>query len=196
MARIDHRYTSRALKRALETYKAANPKPDSVTSNLIIQGTPADPKWVVQVIVDFQLTGGDYIVLTFADENGKVKKFATIDAVVKALSQVDEAGDGQYAIGSIETGAFFSSNVPADVYRDAENKVVKLTKVAVAQTAKRGALADLIGEGGAYFGWNAGNAAQRARYAETQAQIVSLDADSVAIMAEITRLNALIDSKP
>ena len=86
--------------------------------------------------------------------------------------------------------------MPANIYTEAENKVVKLTKARASQVEKQGALAALIGVGGAYHGWDNGNAAQQARYAETVEQISVIGNDVDAIDAEIVRLNAVVASKP
>lgn len=157
-------------------------------------GKASDPRWSLVI----GLTDGDAVREEFAvaDDSGKVKLFGTLDQVVKFAAEVVESPNGDYQLPSIETGALYASKVPADIYADAERKVVKLTKVMGVQLAKRTALQNLLSEGGPMFGWDSGNAAQRARFEEVEAEISAVNGDYNAISDEIAAQQAVVDSKP
>lgn len=157
-------------------------------------GKASDPSWsLVLTMVDNDLQSTNVII---ADDSGKVRKFPTLDALVKAVAFVAEDGAGNYAFSQIATGEAFASKVPANIYADAESKKAKLVKIKAAQIVKKSSLTALIQSGGAMFGWDTGNAVQRARFAETEAQINTIAADVVALGGEIDRLQTVIESDP
>lgn len=156
-------------------------------------GKAADPRWLAKVCLS--IPGGGSDDFEVADDSGKIKVFPTVDAAIRFAAQVSESGVGRYKV-NVESNLLYATKVPANIYTDAENKVVKLTKVRLVQVEKGAALSALVNPGGAYHGWDNGNAAQQARYAETYKQINALDADVSAIDDEIMRLNAIIASKP
>lgn len=156
-------------------------------------GKAADPRWLAKICLSIQGGGSD--LFDVADDSGKIKVFQTVDAAIRFAAQVSEDGMGRYKVDA-KSNLLYATKVPANIYTDAENKVVKLTKVRLVQVEKGAALSALVGVGGAYYGWDNGNAAQQARYAETYEQINALDADVSAIDDEIVRLNAIIASKP
>lgn len=188
-----YRFTKRALKKAIAAAVQGGGVTVSVSTFAV--GEAANPRWTAEIHVVDTVQSTE-VVYPVGDDNGKLKFFADHDAIVKFLAGVNEDGDGEYKIDYIWTGSLFASKVPANIYTDAESKVQKLLKANVGQLNKRSALHDLIESGGAMHGWDNGNAAQRARYAETVDQIAALDGDMVAIGEEINRLNAIIDNMP
>lgn len=156
-------------------------------------GKASNPRWTATAV--FMLAGGASDAFDIADDSGKIKVFQTADDAIRFGAMVSEDPKGRYSV-SVESGAIYATKVPANIYTDAENKVTKLTKVRASQVEKQGALEALIGVGGAYHGWDNGNAAQQARYAETVEQIGVIESDVDAIDAEIVRLNAIVASKP
>lgn len=159
-------------------------------------GKAADPKWQGQVIMsEANNPAAPTTQAIIADDSGKIKMFGTLDALLKAFATVAESANGDYEI-EVKTGAIFASKVPANIYTDAENKIVRLNKIKTAQTAKHGALVALTATGGAMFGWDTGNAAQVSRYEEIVAQAAAINLDVAAITAEVTRLQGVVDSNP
>lgn len=193
MAQINKRGTLRSAKAELAAFLLdANYHSHEFYPTLI--GKASDPSWslvLAMVGQDLQSTN-----VTIADDSGKVRKFPTLDALVKAVAFVAEDGAGNYAFSQIATAEAFASKVPANIYADAESKKAKLVKIKAAQIVKQNALSALIQSGGAMFGWDTGNAAQRARFAETEAQINTIAADVVALGNEIDRLQTVIESDP
>lgn len=156
-------------------------------------GKATDPKWKLIVALSAVSGGTDDFVV--ADDSGKERFFPTVDSALRVGAQIAEHPTGSYSV-FVETGALFASKVPANIYTDAENKIVKLNRVNVVQTAKLNALSDLVAVGGPMHGWDIGNAAQQAKFAEVSAQIDAVNVDITAIGAEVTRLQAIVDSKP
>lgn len=156
-------------------------------------GKASNPKWTLTVALSHAGGGSDDFEV--ADDSGKVKYFPTMDAALRVGSQIEENPVGRYNVMT-ETGEMFASKVPANIYTDAENKIVKLNRLDVAQTEKLNALSALIASGGPMHGWDTGNAAQQAKHAEVSAQIAAINEDISAIGAEVVRLQAVVDSQP
>lgn len=121
-------------------------------------------------------------------DNGKIKTFSDLDGVVKAMSKIRESSNGVYAI-TVDTGVLFASSAPANVQAYYEAQIVRLGRVKTHQQAVSSNItADLI----LMDGWDVGNAAQQARFAEVTAQKAAVEADIAALTAEINRLTALV----
>lgn len=185
------RYTKRVTKAKILTIKASDQNA-IVAVNATIVGKASDPRWTVFVSVT---ANGEESVYQVGDDSGKVRFFQTLDAVVKFVAEINEDGKGEYKL-NIFSMAAYASAVPANVYTAAEAKIVKLNKLRAQQIEKAVALAALTDVGGPYHGWDTGNAAQRARFEETQWQQAAVDGDITAIDNEVAGLQALVDSQP
>lgn len=128
--------------------------------------------------------GGGYI----ATDSGKVKNFPDVDGVIASMSKIHEDSVGDYTL-KVETGAIFASKAPTDIVAAAESKIVTLTKVKNRQQAVSGELAASLV---LMAGWDTGNAAQQARFAEVTAEKGAVDADVVALTDELARLAAIV----
>lgn len=123
-----------------------------------------------------------------AADNGKVKTFPDVDSFLKFAAKAAEVGNGVYTV-VVDTGALLASSVPNDVKVWAQSQVIRLGKVKLAQNA---VIADIDEQLTLMVGWEAGNAAQQAKKAETQNQRACVVSDVAAIDAEVVRLNAII----
>ncbi len=186
------RLTKRDVVRKLATAKAAAGQDFAVVFSVACVGAAADPRWLLQAAI-VEAAGGSAVSYDMADDSGKVKVFPTIDKVIQFVSQVNESNNGDYSGLEVSTGIVFASKVPANIYTDAERKIVVLNKLAPVQDDKREALASLLS--GPMLEWATGNAAQQARYAEVNAQRIALEGDVSAIEAEVVRLQAIVDSE-
>lgn len=130
----------------------------------------------------------DAVTYQIATDAGKIRVFGDIDSAVKSMAKIKEANDGEYSIG-IQTGSLFASPAPVNVEAYYEGLIAKLGKAKTAQQAKSAELAALLVS---MAGWEAGNAAQVARFDEVSAQKDCVDADILAIDAEVVRLTALL----
>lgn len=160
-----------------------------------LTGKASNPSWVLSFGMSDSGVASTVVEYTLADDSGKIKKFGTIDAAVKAVAFVNEDNGGNYTVDTI-TGQVYAEKVPANLYTDAENKIVRLNKIATAQSAKVAALNALMATGGAMFEWNLGNTAQQARYAETVAQRDAIQGDIAAIGEEVDALQEVVESNP
>lgn len=175
------RATVRQLAGLAATYIAANPSfVPSVVCRAI--GTNKSLKLQAEIEVD---GSGAYVL---AADNGKVKTFSDVDSVVRAMSKIHEINDGNYAV-TVDSGALFASAVPSDIIASYEAQVIRLGKVKVKQ---QGVNADLASQLALMAGWDAGNAAQQARFEEVTAQKAAVVADIAAIDAEVARFQGLI----
>ena len=189
------RKTSRQLTALVNAAKIAEPAKtvaELVQLELVAIGKAADPRWFLNVAISNGV--GGFVAYEFADDSGKQKAFSTVDSVIRAAAVFAEANDGVYSVTQADTAGLYASKVPADIYTDAENKVVKLGRIKTAQEEKVAALNVLLA--GPMLGWDAGNAAQVARHAEVTAQVATITGDIAAITAEVVRLQAVVDSKP
>lgn len=123
-----------------------------------------------------------------ATDAGKIRVFGDIDSAVKAIAKIKETNDGEYSV-KVETGSLFASPAPVNVEAYYEGLIAKLGKAKTAQQAKSAELAALLAS---MVGWNTGNAAQVARFEEVTAQKACVDADILAIDAEVVRLTDLL----
>lgn len=139
----------------------------------------------IRGFVNVAVDGVDYQVATDA---GKIRVFGDIDSAVKAIAKIDETNDGEYSV-NVETGSLFASPAPANVEAYYEGLIAKLGKAKTSQQAKSAELAALLAS---MVGWDTGNAAQVARFEEVTAQKACVDADILAIDAEVVRLTALL----
>jgi hypothetical protein len=171
------RKTSRQLAAIISAALLA----DSATAidfNLLSVGTDKSLKFTGSVNV-----GGT--VYELAADSGKVQTFPDVDSFVKKVAKFNEDGEGVYTV-TIDTGALLASSVPANLVAAKAAKVVSLTKIKAAQNAVVVALDAQIA---LMPGWEVGNAAQRAKLAEVQAQKVAVVGDIAAIDAEILALS-------
>ena len=189
------RNTLREIAGMVAARKAVHGAMLEVIALSVAIGKAADPKWEGRLLMSSLADPTPSEGVIIADDSGKIKMFQTLDALMRAVASVAENSIGVYKI-DMDTGAIFASKVPANIYTDAENKIVKLNKIKTAQTAKHGALVALTSAGGAMFGWDTGNAAQVSRYEEIVAQAAAINRDVDAITAEVTRLQAVVDSNP
>ena len=190
-----NRFTIRELAGMAATRKATHGVAFVFGAGAVAVGKASDPSWVATVSMSDPVVPATVLEYAVADDSGKVKRFATVDALVKSVALISENNAGLYGV-ELDTGALFASKVPVNIYKDAESKVIKLTKIRAAQVAKREVLSAMTGEGGPMFGWANGNAAQVARYEETIAQMGSIDRDATALSVEIGRLQAIVESDP
>jgi len=189
------RKTSRQLSVLVNAAKIAEPAKnvsELVKLSLVAIGKASDPRWFLDVGISNGV--GGFVDYEFSDDSGKQKAFATLDSVIRAASVFAESNDGVYSVTQADTGGLYASKVPADIYTDAENKIVRLGRVKVGQVAKSAALQALLD--GPMLGWDAGNAAQVAKHAEITAQVATITGDVAAIDAEVIRLQTVVDSKP
>lgn len=191
----ENRYTIRELAGMAAARKATHGVDFVFGAGAVAVGKASDPSWIATIAMSDPVAPTVMLDYVVGDDSGKVKRFATVDALVKSIALISENNAGLYGV-ELDTGALFASKVPANIYKDAENKVIKLTKIRAAQVAKRAALDAMTDEGGPMFGWNNGNAAQVARYEETVAQSESVDRDVTALSVEIDRLQAIVESDP
>lgn len=191
----ENRYTIRELAGMAATRKAAHGVAFVFGAGAVAVGKASDPSWIATVAMSDPIAPAVLLDYVVADDSGKVKRFSTVDALVKSVALISENNVGLYGV-ELDTGALFASKVPANIYKDAENKGIKLKKIRTAQVAKRAALDAMTDEGGPMFGWVNGNAAQVARYEETVAQSESIDRDVTALSVEIDRLQAIVESDP
>jgi len=120
----------------------------------------------------------------FASDSGKLANFPDVDAFLKKVSKFAESGDGMYAV-TVETSNLLASSVPSNIITANAAKVVSLGKV---KTAQQEMLVSLDAQLALMVGWATGNAAQRSKLAETQAQRDTIAGDIVAIDAEVASL--------
>ena len=126
----------------------------------------------------------DGVVFECASDNGRIKVFSDVDSFLKYVAKAAEAGDGVYNV-EIDTGALLASSVPSNMVTWAQSQITRLNKVKTAQAAVIDALDEQLGF---MVGWEAGNAAQQAKKAETEAQKVAVTTDIAAIDTEVARL--------
>jgi len=119
-----------------------------------------------------------------ANTAGKIATFADVDAFVKYAAGCVETGSGVYTV-EVETGVILVKPTPADMVAWAADEIVRLN---VRKTAQQAVLADIGVQLGLMTGWENGNALQRAKKLEVQAQQTTVIGDIAAIDNEITRL--------
>lgn len=140
----------------------------------------------LRLLASVKVDGGSEVDI--CGDNGKIKTFSDMDGVVKAMSKIRESSNGVYAI-TVDTGVLFASSAPANVTAYYEAQIVRLGKVKVHQQAVS---AEIAAQLVLIAGWDVGNAAQQARFAEVTAQKAAVDADITALTDEIARLTALV----
>lgn len=172
------RKTARELSALLATARGVNPAV-AVQYSLATFGGDKSLKFVGMVSIG----GVEYEV---AADNGKIQAFADADSFIKKVSKFDEAGDGVYDV-SVDTGALLASTVPTDLVKAKAAKIVVLGK---AKTHATAVVADIDAQIALMVGWDTGNAAQRAKLAEAQAQKAAVVGDIAAIDAEVAVLSA------
>lgn len=171
------RKTSRQLAALISAAVAINPAV-AIDFKLLTTGTDKSLKFVGSVVLD----GTTY---ELAADNGKVQTFLDVDGFVKKVAKFNEDGEGVYTV-TIDTGSLLASSVPSNLVAAKAAKVASLTKTKAAQNAVVVALDAQIA---LMPGWDVGNAAQRAKLAEVQAQKVAVVGDIAAIDAEILALS-------
>lgn len=174
------RKTSREIARLMAAEKQITPGAVA-TLKLVALGTDKALKFGATMKVG----ASTYEV---AGDNGKVKTFSDVDGFLKFAAKAAEVGNGVYTV-EVDTGALLASTVPSDIKAWAQSQVIRLGKVKIAQNA---VIAGIDEELTLMVGWEAGNAAQQAKKAETQNQRACVVADVSAIDAEVVRLNAII----
>lgn len=175
------RATVRKLAGILAAYKVGNP---GFTPVFACSAVGTDKQLKVQSTV--KVDGGAPV--TIAADNGKIKTFSDVDAAIQAFSKISESNNGVYSL-SVDTGALFASKVPTNMVSAAESKIIALTKTKANQTAQKASLdADLV----LMAGWDTGNAAQQARFAEVTAQSATVADDIGALTAELARLALIV----
>ncbi len=178
------RMTKRAMRAAIAADVQANQSVPII--KLVASGKANDPKWGMSVTCGAVMRGVD-----FADDGGKVKTFQTLDAALKTVAYIAESSGGAYTL-NLETGEFYASSVPSDIVAAAQKEMAKLTDAAGAQETKRQELSAQLST--MMSGWDNGNAAQRARYAEVVAQVGAIAGDINAIAARSAEISALLVS--
>lgn len=126
----------------------------------------------------------DGTVYELAADSGKVQTFQDVDGFVKKVAKFNEDGEGVYTV-TVDTGALLASSVPANLVTAKAAKIASLNKTKVAQNA---VVVTLDAQIALMPGWDVGNAAQRAKLAEVQAQKVAVVGDIAAIDAELLAL--------
>lgn len=170
------RKTSRQLAGLISAAKVINPAL-VVGFSLLSVGTDKSLKFVGSVDVD----GAIY---ELAADNGKVQNFSDVDGFVKKVAKFNEDGEGVYTV-TIDTGSLLASTVPANLVTAKAAKIASLNKSKVAQNA---VVVTLDAQIALMPGWDVGNAAQRAKLAEVQAQKTAVVGDIAAIDAELLAL--------
>lgn len=126
-------------------------------------------------------------VFECAADAGSIKTFNDVDDFLKYVAKAAETGDGVYNV-EVDTGALLASSVPSNMVTWAQGQITKLGKIKASQNVVVGKLdsqVDLM------VGWDVGNAAQRAKLAETQAQRAAVLTDIAAIDTEVARLTVI-----
>jgi hypothetical protein len=119
-----------------------------------------------------------------AASNGKIATFGDVDAFVRYCASCVETGTGTYPV-AVDTAALLVKSPPSDLVAWAADEVVRL---GVRKTAQQGVLADIAAQLALMAGWESGNALQRAKKLEVQAQQTAVNGDIAAIDAEVARL--------
>lgn len=156
----------------------------------------ADPALVVglnAIATDKKLKFRGEVVIgadthVIADDKGKVKSFADVDDLVKAVSAYLPTPSGDYSVG-VKTGALLVKPLPSDLIKAAASDVEKLTAKRAAANA---VVADLNDQLDLMVGWESGNSLQAARKAEVLEQKDTVLDEVEAIDIEVARLTALI----
>ena len=120
----------------------------------------------------------------FSADNGKLANFKDVDSFLKKVAKFAESGTGEYIV-TVETAGLLASSVPANIVTANAAKIVSLNKVKANQADL---LVGLDAQLALMVGWETGNAAQRSKLAETQAQRDTIAGDIVAIDAEVASL--------
>ena len=176
------RKTLRELSRLYNAEKAINPGAVA-TLNVTSVGTDRALKFVGHMTIAA-------VVYEVAGDNGKIKSFSDVDGYLKFAAKAAEKGDGVYSV-SVDTGALLASKVPNDLKAAAASQILSLGKTKISQTA---VIADIDASLALMVGWEAGNQAQQAKKAETQAQRAAVVTDVAAIDTEVVRLTAIANS--
>jgi hypothetical protein len=151
-----------------------------------VTGKASDPRWELYLFID----GTGYIA---ADSSGKKRFFGTVDQAAKFAASVIESPDGKYLI-DVRTDEYFASHVPADIYGDAERRIVTLNKVKSGLVDKVAAIDVLLA--GPMVGWDTGNAAQQEAFNQKTLQKTTMVEEQAAITARVADLQAVVDSQP
>ena len=168
------RKTQRQLTALLRAERVSNPTADA---SFRVEAIDKKLRFVGFVTI----AGTEYEA---AASNGKVATFSDVDAFVRYCAGCVETGTGTYPV-DVDTAALLVKSPPADMVAWAADEVVRL---GVRKTAQQGVLADIAAQLALMAGWENGNALQRAKKLEVQAQQTAVIGDIAAIDDEIVRL--------
>lgn len=172
------RKTSRQLAALHAAEKIITPGSEPSLS-LVSVGTDKGLKFIANVTIGAN-------TYAFASDAGKVQTFSDVDAFVKKVSKFAESGDGAYTV-TVDTGALLASTVPVNLVAAKAAKILSLGKI---KTNQQAVLVGIDEQIAMMPGWDVGNAAQRAKLTETQAQREAVVGDIAELTAEIAALQA------
>ena len=169
------RKTPRALTKILRDARVGNPAEQPV-----FRAEAEDKK--LRFFGFVEIDGTEYECATPA---GRIARFPDIDAMVKYLAGCVETATGDYSI-TIGTDILLVKSQPNDLVAWAADEVVRL---GVKKTAQQAVVTGIDAQLALMVDWeNTGNALQRAKKLEVQAQKAAVLEDIAAIDAEIVRL--------
>lgn len=125
-----------------------------------------------------------------AADNGKLKRYAEVDAFVKDAAAHFPTNNGTYTV-QVETGLVLVQSLPSDLKKDAAAKVIKL---GAKKTTQQGVVTKLDADLLLMAGWENGNALQVARFNEVTTEKATVVNDIAAIDAQIAHYTAIANS--
>lgn len=170
------RKTQRALTKVLRDARVIDP-----FENPIFKAVAEDKK--LRFFGQVEIAGIDYECAT---STGRIQRFADVDAYVKWIAASVETSTGDYPV-TIVTDVLLVKNQPSDLVAWAADEIVRL---GVKKTAQQSVITSINAQLALMVDWeNTGNALQRAKKLEVQAQKAAVEDDIEAIDAEIVRLS-------